>query len=123
MGARTWRSIIIEALQHGTGVVENVFCCTWLSKPRSEKLSSALLDLRVGQRAMAVATANSFPADMKIFSVGLIPNLSLPPNHIFILILVSVLTVILSVDSRLQVRLGHVARSRSLLGYSSGLES
>lgn len=95
MGARTWLSVIIKALQHGTGVVENVFCCTWLSKPRSEKLPSALLDLHVGQRAMAAATASSFPADLKTFSVDLIPNLSLPPNHIFILILLSVLTVIL----------------------------
>lgn len=47
------------------GSMENVFYCAWLSDPGSEKLSSALFDLHVGQRAMAVTTATCFPADLK----------------------------------------------------------
>lgn len=132
---KTWRSFAEEGLDCLSlsrpysmilgllkGTLKNMLYCAWLSSPRSEKLSSALLDLHMGQRAVAAATANSFPADVNIFfSLNLIWNLFLPLIHTCILILVSVFTVMILLS--LYRCLVHVAHSHSLSGYSFGLES
>lgn len=112
-------------MSHG----EQVLLCLPF-QPRSKKLSGAVRP-SVGQRSMATATANSFPADLKIFSLNVIPNLSLLCNLILIFILVSMFTVLLlyplpddlNTLKNTKSQLDYVAHSHSLSGYLFGLES
>lgn len=82
----------VLGLLKGTTETMFYFYCSRVSSPRLKKLSGALLDPHVGQRAVAADTVNSFPANLKNFSLDSIPNLILSCNHIFIPILVSVYT-------------------------------
>lgn len=87
--SRLW-STVLGSLK---GTMENLFYCSWLSSPMFEKLSGALLNFHMGQRAVAAATTSSFPPDLKIFSLDWIPKLFLSCDHIFVLIFVIVFTI------------------------------